>query len=610
MYSIVENFNSILLVDFMIFERKDSFLNLSIGFSVLYGILLLISALFPSPFFWGVRVVEFVPIHFTVIAFLVLSLSFIQPVRSIVISTVDGFVQKVQNQSFPIRYSILALIVVLIGLLFWHFRQSLFFLGDGYLLIGSLVHVNWYSDIHIFYKNEPLPGLIFVSLDKLTLLFNHESSAQFSIQFASILFGIGSVYVAFKIFRQFTNNLSAAFFALACFLSAATSQIYFGYVENYSPPIFFLLVFLFAGIRFLTTGNYYIAVVISYTILFFSHYSMLSLFPAFIVLSLKMVKEKKIVEMLLSIILGLIVLMVLISITYYPRTLFFERFLNTSAHFLPLFNDDNISFSYSLLSLKHIADILNHYIFVFPFLIPFSALLFKRNHHSKLWLDQRIKFIIIAMVCAIVFGFIAKSELGLSRDWDLFSLFLIPAILFIIIAILKTEDVTTQKNIFIIIILTTFAHTGTWIFINSNKEKAFEYFKSLPNEELWSKKSNANAHSELARYYEQLQNYDRSLFHYQEYVKYDPTNSRIWENIGGTYFYVLKDTANAKKAYEKCVEYGRNSWVVFANLGEIYLRQNRLDSALELVNHSLMLNPNNDDAKKNRSLILERMARK
>lgn len=591
-------------------EKKDSLLNLSVGFSVLYGILLLISSLFPSPFLWGVRVVEFVPIHFAVIVILVLSLSFIQPVRSTIISIVDGFVQKVQNQSFSIRFSILVLIVILIGFLFWYFRQSVFFLGDGYLLIGSLVHVNWYSDIHIFYKNEPLPGLIFVSLDKLTLLLNHESSAQFSIQIVSVLFGIGSVCVAFKIFRQFTNDQAAVFFALICFLSAATSQIYFGYVENYSPAIFFLLVFLFAGIRFLTTGDYYVTVVVSYTVLFFSHYSMLSLFPAFIFLSYRMMKEKKIIELLLSIILGVILLAVLISITYYPRTLFFERFLHTSAHFLPLSHDDNISFSYSLLSLRHIADILNHYIFVFPFLIPFGVLLFKRNYHSKLLSEQRIKFMIIVMVCAIVFGFIAKSELGLSRDWDLFSLFLIPSILFIIIAILSIADLVEQKHLFIIIILTTFAHTGSWIYINSDKEKAFEYFKSLPNEELWSKKSNANAHSELARYYEQLQNYDRSLYHYQEYVKYDPTNSRIWENIGGTYFYVLKDSLNAQKAYEKCVEYGRNSWVVFANLGEIYLKQNRLDSALVLMDRSLMVNPNNDDAKKNRSLILERMARK
>jgi tetratricopeptide (TPR) repeat protein len=252
----------------------------------------------------------------------------------------------------------------------------------------------------------------------------------------------------------------------------------------------------------------------------------------------------------------------------------------------------------------------NHYIFVFPFLIPFSVLLCIDILRLKLWKDQTVLFFILTGACAIVFGFLVKSDLGLSRDWDIFSLFIIPAILFIIIWILRIGESSIQKQVFLIIIMTTLAHTGTWIYVNSDHEKSFHYFRSLPNNQLWSKKANANAHSELARFYEQSRNYEASLFEYQEYIRYDSKNLRIWENMGGTYFYIFKDSVNAQKAYEKCVEGGRKSWIVFANLGEIYLSQNRLDSALNLLNRSLELNPNNDAAKNIKSLILARTKQK
>jgi len=594
----------------MVLDKQSSLVKLIVLFSILYGILLVVASIFPSPYFWGIRLIEFISFPAAVLLSIPFIAALIPNVRSIIISAVGSLFRLLHRQTTIVRYTILVVIAGILILKFWLFRQSLFFLGDGYLLIGSLVHVNWFSDIHIFYKNEPLPGLIEVCLDKLTMWFYHKSSAQFSIQLVSILFGIGSVYITFRIMRQFTNDGSAAFFALMCFLSTATSQLYFGYVENYSPVIFFLLIFLFFGIRFIKTKKYFITVVISYVLLFYSHYSMLCLFPAFIFLSYVIVKEKKNVEFILSSILGLILLALLILITYYPRTVFFERFLSSSNHLLPLFNEGTISFSYSLFSYRHILDIVNHYVFVFPFLILCGVFVIIDTYRLKLWKDQAMFFIMLSAVCTIVFGFLVKSDLGLSRDWDLFSLFIVPSILLVIIWILRIEGSMVQKNVFLIILLTTLAHTGTWIYINSDKETSFQYFRSLPNDGLWSKKANANAHSELARFYEQTQNYEASLFEYQTYLKYDPTNSRIWENLGGTYLYVFKDSAHAQKAYEKCVEYGRKSEVVFANLGEIYMKQQRYDSALVMLDRTLELNPDDAAAKNNKSFILTRMKKK
>lgn len=596
--------------DTMKLDNNNSFVNSVLWFSLFYGVMLLFASFLSSPFIWGVRLVEFISIPASILLFTFIIASFIPAVRRVIISAVDISVRSIQVQPKMVRFGISIFGSVILIFLFWSFRQSLYFLGDGYLLIGSLERVILYSNINIFYKNEPLPGLINLSVDRLLLIFNQDNVALFSIQAVSIMFGLGNIVLAYKIIRKFTIEVSAAVLASICFFSAAISQLYFGYAENYSPVIFFLLLFLFTSIRFLRTKKYFIAIILSYILLFFSHYSMICLFPSFIFLSYIMVKSNRNIEFILSQILGVVVLVILIKITYPQFSIFYERFLNSSNHFLPLTGLDDISFSYTLFSIHHIIDTLNHYLFVFPFLLPLGVLLYIHHWQLKQWPDQTTVFFALTVISTLIFGFMAKSDLGVSRDWDLFSLFLVPAIIAVIIGILKIKQLELQKHIFIIIILTTIAHTGIWIYINSDKEKAFDYFISLPNDFLWSKKSNANAHDDLAGYFEKQQNYKRSLFHYQQFIKSDPTNSRIWQNIAGTYFYVFKDSVKAQKAYEKCLEYGREDWVVFANLGEIYLKQNRYDSALALFDRSLNLNPNNESAKNNKALIIAHMKRR
>ncbi|MCB0278771.1 MAG: tetratricopeptide repeat protein [Calditrichaeota bacterium] len=107
------------------------------------------------------------------------------------------------------------------------------------------------------------------------------------------------------------------------------------------------------------------------------------------------------------------------------------------------------------------------------------------------------------------------------------------------------------------------------------------------------------------------QQYDKAREFYQEGIVKDPNNPNLWFNMGNVYFQ-QKQYADARSAYFKALDFkdtlnlSRTNY----NVGNTFMFESKLDTAITYYKRALELNPNDDDAKYNlelaRSILKEK----
>jgi tetratricopeptide (TPR) repeat protein len=209
------------------------------------------------------------------------------------------------------------------------------------------------------------------------------------------------------------------------------------------------------------------------------------------------------------------------------------------------------------------------------------------------------------------FVLLMKSDLGLSRDWDLYAMYLFPSVVLAVLFVLKSSAAGNVLRNSLIIFSITWIHTSAWISINASREQSLKYFESLPNDFLWSKNAMAHAMDELESYYREKRDANRSLYYALKYLKYDPDNVRIVENIGIIYMYAFNDISNARIWFQKAAALNSTRWLVYSNLASISMKQQDYQDAIPLLEKSIALNPKSIEPRLDLAYILDqRLGRK
>jgi tetratricopeptide (TPR) repeat protein len=101
----------------------------------------------------------------------------------------------------------------------------------------------------------------------------------------------------------------------------------------------------------------------------------------------------------------------------------------------------------------------------------------------------------------------------------------------------------------------------------------------------------AHAMGELESYYRLKGDNNQALEYGLRYLKYNPYNVRIIENLSIIYWYNLKDTSNTQIWLEKAASLNSNKWYIYNNLALIRLMHQEYQSAMPLLEKSIRLNP-------------------
>jgi len=465
----------------------------------------IVCAFFPQDVTWCFNLLRDFPTLLKVIIPILIVIVFFAPVRERVLIEIE----KIKWFEYLIAFTLLAFV----------FRERLFFLGDGYISTRNMLLIQNHYSILLTYKNEPLAGIFFYYAFKILMLQGgvifHAIIDAYAV--VDVFSGIGSIIIFSRIIKEYTPEVKLPTIA---FVSLGVTQMFFGYVENYAPAVFFLVLFLYSVLLYKKGKTTIAIVMISYTLLLFVQFGFACLAP--IVLYM-IVREKHYRDTLIGLTISSILAVSIMSfITRNPMEVF-SIFLGSGHHFT------------LDLSFNHVVDYLNLFLFISP--IPFI-----------IFGSRRDNVFTGITVLLILYGFVIISENGISRDWDLYSLFTIGLNTVIIISLLE------KRHILLMFIATSLLHTASWIYLNSNQELSLQYAHALPTH-LWSSVAKTHLYDEFGSYYNMEQQYKLSLESWELSLTYDSTNARKWANVGNGN-YAFGNLQKAKTAYEKAIRYG------------------------------------------------------
>jgi len=200
---------------------------------------------------------------------------------------------------------------------------------------------------------------------------------------------------------------------------------------------------------------------------------------------------------------------------FYSGNFILEDFIKAysgSGHILPLFSKNlTNNTAYTLFSYEHIIDIINEYLLITPIaFFIFIHVIFKRKMIMTFISLERNAFLLIGSAFYFIFCFIFNMEIGVSRDWDLFSASAIPITLVSVLFIIKIFE-NRLKAISIIIIGCCILHTVPWIIVNSNENYSLKRFLRLTESKIWSPFAKSYAFDELRAFYDEKQDYNSAL---------------------------------------------------------------------------------------------------
>jgi len=204
----------------------------------------------------------------------------------------------------------------------------------------------------------------------------------------------------------------------------------------------------------------------------------------------------------------------------------------------------------------------------------------------------------------IIFTFLLNPKLGLSRDWDLFSLPAVPCmILALYLAVSYIKDNQKLRSLGSLLITVSLVHTVPWVLINADEERSVERFKLLI--ETGTIQTLYYAYEELATYYAHTDRPQDAVDIYRKAIEASPNNWRLHNLLGVAlgglerYDEAIAELEAAKELAPQAQKTSRDSLtlaVLHHNLGTAYARKGLYDEAIAEYEKSVAFNPRNAGA--------------
>ncbi len=473
----------------------------------------LLAVLTKIQYLWGVDTLSFFPdyISFFVIAIaLILLLPQIQKKIEV---PLFSFLYK--SGKFPV--SVWLFVFAFIAFLF---HQNGYLLGDGLLRIRDLEHGLKFSPA------EPLDTLIhaftFSTLNKFIKLSGAQVYAIISV-FSGMASVFGYSYYSKRIFSTLEEKV---LFGILIF-GSAWIQLFFGYAESYSVIACLNLLFFMSAIASLTNNKFSIFPVVFLSSSVVTHPASIIFAPACFYFYYRIIwnneqnsKSGMILKLSAIPISILSVTLIIFSLLGYPPSKFLA--LSGDSHIMPFFNTQ---FSYGIFSFEHPIDLINQFLLVTPaiFILPF---VFK----GRLFIsDFVMNFILIGVGFSMLMLLLFRTDLGFARDWDLFSIYALPMLLFLGFKMINS-GISLNKFIYPLIIL-IFFQTFPWLILNSSEDLSIKRAERMVETPYWTNHQRAVLYDEISQIYFSKEDLKNALDNTMMAYRFEKMN-RYYYSIG------------------------------------------------------------------------------
>ena len=546
----------------------------------------------PSGLNWGVNLLAFLPPAMRFGIPILMLLTLVPAVQDAMVGVIQLAVKKISG--IPRWVWVILMVDLVLGAiaLFWMAREKTFFLGDGRLVMRNLADIHEVEVLAVGFKNAPLPAFIVWKLFLALNVLKIEPGARLAFQFVSIAMGGASIPIVLLLVRRLSQDPVEQTLAALFVLAGAGIQLFFGYVEAYTSSYCALLLFTWLALEYLDDRVHLSLPSAAFGLLILCHFGMVFMAPAMVFLWYRGFTRQGFVGFIVSFAAFVAIVVTGLWVCGYTWEFVGTVFLRESpTHLVPLTGGASGWNAYPLLSPWHFLDLLNLYALLAPFsvvifFVPAWALAGKHGHGGH----QRVFVLLIAMG-GMAFSFLMNFDIGMSRDWDLLSPYLLAVVVAAAFVWLRGVDSeVVRRRLMIMMVMITALHTAAYVLVNASEEYSVARFEQLPDSGLWGSSALAYAYEDLSAYFrDRKEAVPARLFTEKELVA-DSTNARRWVNAS-VVFQQSGEKEREIHAYEKAIQLGAPFAWVYGNLGSEYISAGRPDDAEILLRKALELDP-------------------
>jgi tetratricopeptide (TPR) repeat protein len=339
--------------------------------------------------------------------------------------TLTGAVAYLRDRPSAGRVVAPVIAIVSVGL-FWLLRYSTLLLGDSRLVASNYEHA--FDPNYNVLVGSPRFILAQEYIAKGTALLYHYAARISMEAFGAppvdgirVLNCVLGGLLVFVLLRAVLKRPAAgvpAAWALIVLLTSGAVELFFAYVENYTPLIFFGSLYVLLAVTYLRDprGRLLVAVAACLALAAFMHVQGILLIPSFVFL-LAWAYGERIRRAPLYLTAALAALTAV-------GAFLFATLTELRRHFLPALENDEI---FGVLTPSHLADIANEIMLLLPMAVVTLAIALVYRREGPAEADDRprrarLHFILLILFPCLLFLFVFKPDLGMARDWDLFAI--------------------------------------------------------------------------------------------------------------------------------------------------------------------------------------------
>ncbi|MCH7548158.1 MAG: tetratricopeptide repeat protein [Candidatus Krumholzibacteriota bacterium] len=456
-----------------------------------------VASFLPGVRLWGINHLAFYPVVVRVTALVLVGLCFVPWCARSIHTALRALVALLERVSISNFRTIAIATAVVCASLFFFFRSSTNLLGDGQLIARSFeaaamgnTDVIMRSAGAIVSEEHIAPGvslLYYVSAKWATGVFG--SSAVNGIRVFNCLLGGLFVFLLLLLVRRARISHDQKLWLLGIGLFGAATQLYFGYVENYTPLVFTLFLYVVSCLLLLHRRIGIFWPIFLFVVSGYLHVQAWVFAPSlFFLVVWRVTKGRH--RLVLRIVPPVLILLTIAGVAA-------GYSVGAKHYLLPIYQADKAD-SYSILSLAHIVDVANQLLLLMPILPLVLALawagrrLWRRvpDAEKKLgkdeWLAQPEEWHLITLMLVpnLLYLTVFDPEIGMARDWDLFGMFsvvLVPYVLLVVGRHMRASRMAPEQiarfstpALALIIVLGI-----SWFGINASKWRTAERFERI-----------------------------------------------------------------------------------------------------------------------------------
>ncbi len=535
-----------------------------------------VATFFPHGRVWGINIWAYFP-QWVIICLIAASI-----VAPIVLNMV---MRDKPHQRQPEREGrfgfVIAAAIIILTLAFILLRGRFHFLGDGYTLL-SLVE----EGSGLAHKNRAFgESLIHLWLYDL-IGHGGKEDALLSFQLVSVVSGVLFLLTAALSAAKLLDTPTRRILLFLGIVSSGYMLNYFGYVEYYALFVLSVLLFTFLGLLVVERRAPPWLMPLALALCVFFHvFGFVLILPTLYALALRSPLTTHLGKMSTKVKLGMAlatVAAVAAVIFYIRQASFYLRFA-----FVPFYQDQFTVEGYTLFSAAHMLDILNLLVLLVPGLVLFFVIILKLPL-GRLFGKPTYSFLMVTMVVALGAVLVFDPDLGMPRDWDLFSFAGVPlAVLAYYIVLSNHKRIPRYRYTVSLAIVLGFLSLSARVIAQVIPAVSVAHFRDYI---YLDKTKNRTARQLLVNFYKDRGDTEKEEEEQRLWAVAYPEETMVRQTKR------LIEEGRHREAIRLChqvLEINPTTYISWTNLGNCYLRLGQYDSALTVLKIAAGLNPEN-----------------